>query len=213
MAAPCRVLRRVLVKAAGHGGCPPRKHAGWMARTRPGGRWSNALTVGAVPMPRGLHRHLRAINRYRVLVFSILGFTVPGMRRWNRLQSAIPTVHTRCRESKYQKSYDHFLGPSESARIRLTCESWHEFEKKFGRSNRSGRGGAYHGAHRTSGGGAPGLAGLGRLGGARVRAKVPVTLLAQGSRGHESELKIFKRNFFRFSTKNPWEIAQNHHPG
>ena len=102
------MLRRVLVKAAGHGGCPPRKHAGWMARTRPGGRWSNALTVGAVPMPRGLHRHLRAINRYRVLVFSILGFTVPGMRRWNRLQSAIPTVHTRCRESKYRKRYDHF---------------------------------------------------------------------------------------------------------
>ena len=59
-------------------------------------------------MPRGLHRHLRAINRYRVLVFSILGFTAPGMRRWNRLESAIPAAHARYRESKYRKSYDHF---------------------------------------------------------------------------------------------------------
>ena len=137
---------------------------------------------------------------------------MPGMRRWNRLQSANPTAHTRCRESKYQKRYDHFLGPSESARIRLSCESWHEFEKKFGRSNQPGRGGAYHGAHRTPGGGAPGLAGLGRLGGARVFAKVPVTLLPPGVRERESEYKIFKRIFFRFSTRFSLEIAKMHQP-
>ena len=33
---------------------------------------------------RGLYRHLRAIIRPRVLVFSILGFTAPGMHRWIR---------------------------------------------------------------------------------------------------------------------------------
>ena len=103
-----------------------------------------------------------------IISFSIFGFTTPGIHRWNRLESAVPTAHTRYRESKYRKRYDHLLAPSESARIRLTCESWHEFEKKFGRSNQPGKGGAYHGAHRTPGGGAPGLAGLGRLGRARV---------------------------------------------
>ena len=181
--------------------CPPHPCPGWAHA-------SNSCQDSHVSRMRALSDGHAEV----IITFSIFGFMRTQNMHSKRNLIPYPTVHTRCRESKYQKSYDHFLGPSESARIRLTCESWHEFEKKFGRSNRSGRGGAYHGANRTSGGGAPGLAGLGRLGGARVRAKVPVTLLAQGSRGHESELKIFKRIFFRFSTKFSLEIAKMHQP-